>query len=88
MSAASQPCEPALPSFPSRSNIVLASTVANIKLLPRLGPRLLIIAGFVLSAAGFVLLTQLHPGTRVFRSRLPGPGADRPRVRLLLPFPP
>jgi Na+/melibiose symporter-like transporter len=38
---------------------VLASTIANVKLLPRLGPRLLIIAGFVLSAAGFVLLAVL-----------------------------
>jgi EmrB/QacA subfamily drug resistance transporter len=57
--------------LPFPIDIVLASTIANIKLLPRLGPRLLIIAGFVLSAAGFVLLTQLHPGSGYFAHVFP-----------------
>jgi len=57
--------------LPFPVDIVLASTLANIKLLPRLGPRLLIIAGFALSAAGFALLTQLHPGSGYFAHVFP-----------------
>jgi EmrB/QacA subfamily drug resistance transporter len=51
--------------------LVLASTIANIRLLPRLGPRRLIVAGFALSAIGFALLTQLHPGSGYFAHVFP-----------------
>jgi MFS family permease len=56
-------------SFPSRSTS--SSTLANTKLLPRFGPRRLIIAGFASSAVGFALLTQLDPGSAYFAHVFP-----------------
>jgi EmrB/QacA subfamily drug resistance transporter len=57
--------------LPLPVDIVFASTIANVKLLPRFGPRRLIIAGFTSSAVGFALLTQLDPGSTYFAHVFP-----------------
>jgi EmrB/QacA subfamily drug resistance transporter len=47
--------------LPLPACLVLSSTVANVKLLPRLGSRRLMVAGLLLGFVGFVLLTRLSP---------------------------
>jgi EmrB/QacA subfamily drug resistance transporter len=57
--------------LPFPIGIFLASTVANIKLLPRFGPRRLITVGFASSAVGFAVLTRLHADSGYFAHVLP-----------------
>ena len=47
--------------LPLPACLVLSSTVANVKLLPRLGSRRLMVAGLSLGFIGFLLLTRLGP---------------------------
>jgi EmrB/QacA subfamily drug resistance transporter len=47
--------------LPLPACLVLSSTVSNVKLLPRLGSRRLIVAGLLLGLVGFALLTRLAP---------------------------
>lgn len=49
--------------LPLPAMIVMTSTLANIVLLPRLGPRRLITAGLLLGFVGLALLTRLEPGS-------------------------
>ena len=65
------PVRTGLAFLPFPIGIFLASTVANIKLLPRFGPRRLIITGFASSAAGFALLTRLHADSGYFAHVFP-----------------
>ena len=46
--------------LPLPTSIVLSSTVNNIRLLPKYGPRRLIVCGLLLGFSGMVLLTQLQ----------------------------
>jgi EmrB/QacA subfamily drug resistance transporter len=49
--------------LPLPADIVLASTIANTKLLPRFGSRRLVITGLLLGAVGMSLLTRLNPSS-------------------------
>lgn len=56
--------------LPFSIGIVAGATVSS-RLLPRLGPRPLMVAGFGLAAAGLVLFTQINPHTAYFAQILP-----------------
>jgi EmrB/QacA subfamily drug resistance transporter len=58
--------------LPLVAALVAASTTASALLLPRLGPRILIPAGLLISAAGLVLLTRIGTHTSYVDWILPG----------------
>jgi EmrB/QacA subfamily drug resistance transporter len=57
--------------LPMIAGILLASNSSSIVLLPRVGPRVLIVTGMVLGGAGMFYLTRLTPGSSYAGSILP-----------------
>jgi EmrB/QacA subfamily drug resistance transporter len=57
--------------LPLPADLVLASTVANVALLPRIGSRRLIVTGLLLGCVGLALLTQLNPHSSYITHILP-----------------
>ena len=57
--------------LPFSVGIVVGAGIAS-RLLPRLGPRPLLVAGFALSAAGLALFSQVHVDSTYWADLLPG----------------
>jgi MFS family permease len=57
--------------LPMTTSSVLAGTLLAPRLLPRVGPRVLIVTGFVLAASGMAVLTQLQAGSAYATAVLP-----------------
>jgi EmrB/QacA subfamily drug resistance transporter len=66
------PARAGLAFLPMSAAVMLGSTVVARKLLPLVRPRLLIVPGLVVAAAGLATLTRLGPGSGYLAHVLPG----------------
>ncbi|MDQ6784835.1 MAG: MFS transporter [Actinomycetota bacterium] len=57
--------------LPLTAAIITAATLSNIKLLPRLGPRPLVVVGMLCGSTGMLLLSRLGVGSRYVAGILP-----------------
>ena len=66
------PIDTGLAFLPMTAGIVVSATTAQIVLLPRVGPKMLVIAGMALGTAAMLIFTQLPVGSTYAGDVLPG----------------
>jgi EmrB/QacA subfamily drug resistance transporter len=66
------PVRTGLAFLPMVGTLVLASTLSTAVLLPRIGPRILVVVGMLLAAGGMLIFTQFDTSTSYLSGIIPG----------------
>ena len=75
------PIQTGLAFLPMSAAIIVTATTATTRLVPRIGPKPLVLTGMALAAVAMVLFAQLERRLDLRAARPPGPAAHRRRPR-------